>query len=687
MVTYNFSGFSLGVDYENGSLNSLVIGQKERVVEKSELFRVCLRNRKGEKFVLSSLSAEHCQKTEDGAVYGGFFEDVKVRVFLCNDNGEAQWRINVTNNTCDYFVEWVDFPLLTLPALKDNNPLGDGGKILYPYNEGAIVSDMDRRENSWFPYYEPEYPSLGAYSVFPNMVFAQMLAYLWEDVGLYIGAHDKKRGVKDINFHKTEKGVTLRFRLFCGVDFGENFVMDYPIVFAVTSGEWECCAQRYREWFEQNLPPKTVKVSKNKNLPKWYEDNPLVVTYPVRGLFDDDEMKPNRLYPYSNALPILDRIKRECDSKLLVLLMHWEGTAPWAPPYVWPPFGGEEIFNEFRNSLHKNGDLLGVYCSGFGYTLRSNLVKEYNKEAEYKDRNLEKGMCADVDGEVKLSRICTAQRVGLDICPASKEGKKLLDSAYYDLLTSGIDYAQILDQNHGGGQYFCYSRKHGHPPAPGAWMTENMQSLLSGWNDTAPNTLLGCESAAAEPFIGNLRFSDNRFELNYRIGIAVPLYAYIYHEYIRNFMGNQVSCPLRKQDDENLLYRIAYSFSSGDAMTLILSDDGLIRSRWGEFLPDHVVDQEKVFKLIKNLTAFYKNEAKSYLYNGRMIKPPKVECETVEFITDDNFTVILPAVLHSAWQSEDGNKALILVNPFDREVKCKVDGKQVEIPPLNAIKF
>jgi hypothetical protein len=122
-------------------------------------------------------------------------------------------------------------------------------------------------------------------------------------------------------------------------------------------------------------------------------------------------------------------------------------------------------------------------------------------------------------------------------------------------------------------------------------------------------------------------------------------------------------------------------------MTLVLSDDGFVRSKWGRFLPDHIIDQEKVFKLVKNLTTFYKNEAKPYLYNGRMITPPLVECENVDFLTNENLTVTLPSVLCTAWQSEDGSKAFILVNPFDCEIKCKVDNREVVIPSLNAIKL
>ena len=514
-----------------------------------------------------------------------------------------------------------------------------------------------------------------------------MLAYLWKDSGLYIGAHDPHRAVKDINIVKVAEGVTLKLRLFCGSDFGQKFKNDYPIIFSVTDSRWESAAERYRAWFETSLPKRVKKINENCELPEWYADSPLVVSYPIRGTHDMDEMFPNKLYPYTNALPILDSIKKACDARLLVLLMHWEGTAPWAPPHVWPPYGDKKNFDEFLNALHRNGDMLGVYCSGFGYTMQSNLIAEYNKESEYKERDLERGMCAGPDGKVAISNICTGQRSGYDICPASPVGRALLDEAYEPLLKSELDYVQILDQNHGGGQYFCYGRDHGHPPAPGAWMTENMQHMLSAWNDTAGKMLLGCESAASEAFIGNLLFSDNRFELNYFLGTPVPFYAYVYHEYVRNFMGNQVCCPLN-MNEESLRYRIAYSFSAGDCMTLVLTQDGDLMDQWGMKDFSRLPDKDKALRLIANLTKFYKDEASKYLYCGRMTASPAIECETVTFGRwDAPRSTTLPAILHSAWIADDGTRALILVNPSDVDATCKVDGVNVTIPALSAKKI
>ena len=393
-------------------------------------------------------------------------------------------------------------------------------------------------------------------------------------------------------------------------------------------------------------------------------------------------MTPNSFYPYTNAIDTINDIKAKTNAKILTLLMHWEGTAPWAPPYVWPPYGDLDNFNKFRRLLKDNGDLLGVYCSGFGYTLKSNLCEEYNMEETYYKDNLSNGMCASEKGEIK-SVICQIQRISYDVCPASNVGREILDSAYKPLFDANLDYVQILDQNHGGGQYLCYSKKHNHPPVPGVWMTKNMQNMLSSWNDLANNTLFGCESAAAEPFIGNLLFSDNRFELNWMIGRPVSLYSYIYHEYVKNFMGNQVCNPFHSYED-TFNYRLAYSFIAGDCMTIVLSPDGSILPNWGH-REGKTVDKDKTLAFIKTLTDFYNNEGKKYLYNAKRIPAKKIDCDTVCF---DAWAFSEkpsnPKVLTAAYTA-DNNNVQFICNPFDSETVCKVDGVTYRLKPLSII--
>ncbi|MBE6891620.1 MAG: hypothetical protein E7481_06295 [Ruminococcaceae bacterium] len=688
MEILRFADTEIAISANNGSVISLIKGTTELLATESPLFSFCIRttNALAEEFTSNSgklCNAEN-SKNKVSLSYNGFDDaaaDITVTIELEVVSESLQTSISV-HNTGSNMVEWVGVLPLILQKLR-----GEGGKlnseILYPYNEGALVDSIEMRQNSWFPSMNPEYPSHGSYPIFPNMVFAQMMAYLYEDKdgkqALYFGAHDVARGVKVIDFVSAAngEGVEIRFRYYCGVDYGEDYNAGFPFILRSVSGCWEATAEIYRSWFENNLPKRLTKISENKNLPDWYEDNPFVVSYPVRGIHDMDiPMNPNKMYPYTNALPIVDEIAKATNSRLLILLMHWEGTAPWAPPYVWPAFGDHENFDKYFEELHSRGHLLGVYCSGFGYTINSNLI-DYNCEETYNKNELESGMCAAPNGEVQISRICTGQRSGYDICPASETGREILADAYLPLLKSKIDYAQILDQNHGGGQYFCYSKNHGHAPAPGPWMTSNMQNVLGKWNDAAGKTLLGCESAAAEPFIGNLMFSDNRYELCYHIGRPIPLYAYIYHEYVRNFMGNQVCCPL-PSDTDTLRYRMGYSFSIGDCMTVVLTPDGDLMSSWGTRDFEHAPDKEKAMAFVANMTRFYREKAKQYLYNGRMIAGLPVECEMASYGHN------LPEILSSAWEA-NGKRVQILINAFDKEITCKVGAKEFTVPANDAI--
>lgn len=679
MKTYQDLYSSLTVDFEKGEVSSLLLGGKEMLQARTPLYRLRLMDEKGESTVYTSYDAKKVTETDDGAFYTGFPEDIAVRVFALNDEKTlVKWRIEVKNNTSK-LVEWVEFPNIVLKPLLKN---GGEGKVLFPYNEGALVDDLDLREASPFPYREAEYPSLGAYSMFPNMLSSQFLCYLDGGKGLYFGAHDEKRGVKSIDFTKESDGVAFRFRTFCGGNFGENYVSGFETVWASFEGAWQDGAAIYRDWFEGHLPEGLKKASETA-LPKWYDSLPLVISYPVRGVHDADIMNPNALFPYENALPLVDEIAEKTKSQLLVLLMHWEGTAPWAPPYVWPPYGGEKMFHAFADALHEKGHLLGVYCSGFGYTLKSNLVDDYDNLKEYAEKGYAAAMCKGKDGKEIRSTICTTQRDGRDVCVGSELGREILNNAYQPLFESKVDYAQILDQNHGGGQYFCYSRDHGHAPCPGEWMTEEMKKLLTGWQKMAGDKLFGCESAASEPFTPYLRFSDNRYELNWHLGEPVPLFAFLYHEYLHNFMGNQVSCGLDYKED-TMTCRMAYSFAAGDAMTIVLTPMGTLMSNWGCHDFGYAPNKENALTFAANMQKLLETEAKAFLMHGRMEKPEEYSSDNVMFHSARGREITFPAVFSSKWSLEGVSRQLF-INHTARAQTITFRGEEITVPALDAI--
>lgn len=681
MCKKNYGNLNIGVDFENGCVTFVDLAGEQLVHGKKPIFTIRLRDENAKKHIVTAFDAKKSSVTVNDAstvaVYGGFELDIEVVVTLKGTDC-AQWYIDIKNNT-DMMIEWVNFPDISFAPLEKN---GGKGKVVCTYNEGAVVDDAKLKAKSWFPHHEQEYPSKGAYWMFPNMVASQFMIYMCGDKGLYTGAHDKGRAVKGIDFWEENEGVVFQYRLFCGVNYGENFKTDYPIVWKGFEGSWHKGADIYKEWFENNLPSNVKKISENNNLPAWYEKSPFVVSYCVRGVHDMDKMDPNALFPYENALPLIDDIAKKVDSQLMVLLMHWEGTAPWAPPYVWPPYGGEEVFNSFADKLHERGHILGVYCSGFGYTLKSNLVEEYDNREAYANSNLWEAMCVSPEGEVGISDICQGQRMGYDICVASEMGREILDNAYQPLFESKVDYVQILDQNHGGGQYFCYSKQHNHPPAPGKWMTSTMRDLLDGWNERGKGKLFGCESASAEPFMGNLLFSDNRYELNWHIGEPAPVYQYIYHEYLRNFQGNQVSCPFSNVDD-TMRARMAYSFCAGDCMTIVITPFGELMANWGCHDFSKLPDKEKTLLFAKNMQTFYKNKAKKYLYNGNMIAPIPFENTYVEYEDWNGRKIPVPCIYSTAWE-KDGEKVQIFVNHTDTDIDITFNGHSLRVSATSA---
>lgn len=695
MKIFQFNEKALvGVDFERGLITDILYEKLCLTKGQAPVFAVKLRDRMGKTQIVKSTECNFVSFEDGFAKYTSSYFDAILSVK--EKNNALNFRFKVKNKT-DKLLEWVELaPFSVDKKLKDE---GGKGEIVYPYNEGCLVTNMAYRESMPFKYVEPEYPSKNTFSIFPNMVFAQFIAYGVYGKGIYLGMHDNERTTKHVDFCYCNDSIKVFMRTFCNVSYGQDYEMPFDCVMKVYEGDWYNACDIYNEWFVNNLPNGLKKIDESNDLPKWYGESPLIVAYPLRGDCDTN-VKPNGMYPYKNALPYLEEIASKTQSKVMGLLMHWEGTAPWAPPYSWPPYGGEREFSLFTEEMHSKDMLVGLYCSGMGWTIQSNVDTTYNCEQKFKQLNIKNCLCANSNGEIE-SIICTSQRKGYDMCPASEKTKEILKTEFDTICKSNVDYLQALDQNHGGNAYFCYSDKHGHPPAPGKWQQEETNKLLSAIDKNG--VLFGCESSASEPFLAQLRFSDNRFQLNYYVGTPIPIYSYLYHEYVNNFMGNQICAMLEKKDD-NFTMRVAYSFIAGDMLTVVLGKDGNMLYSWCDYIQpiEKNLDKETTLTFIKNLNSWRQNGGKNFLHLGKMIKPIKVHCGKEKFLLEDMKTYFTPdSVLTSAYEY-NGERVQFIVNynlnevnvSFDKEYDLFLDSQleksiksanNIAIAPLSAV--
>ncbi len=712
---------------EKGEINSFKNAGKEMIAEKAAgmpLFTICLIEKGGKQHRLSSSDALFsAARHVSGAVMtfykvGGYDLDVTVTVRFPKDDAKTYWSLEWRNGT-GLSVEWVDFPNILVPyQLKGN---GGDHVLFWPGLEGGLIEDLSLREKyKGTMYRETGYQTKNAWTgVYPNTVSMQFMAYYSEadEKGLYVAAHDPEGNLKAIEPHGVEDGIRIEYRLFPGTE-EEVYSMQYEMVVGAFCGDWYDAADIYRSWLDKSgmLPEK--KLLENEDIPDWYAESPVTLIYPVRGAKDTGDMEPNGMFPYMNGAKHVDALSEALGCKVMALLMHWEGTAPWAPPKVWPPYGGEAEFKKYVDYLHEKGNLIGVYASGIGWTKESTLDPSYNERAtrEYEELHIEDIACRTAAGTIEQSKIIgSAIRYSVDVCTHNEQIRDIVSEEIGHICDIGCDYAQYFDQNLGGLGCLCYSDAHGHAPVPGKWMRDDMVALYKRLQreirDKGSQMMLGCEEGAAEPFIEYLKFSDSRATSQFYYGKVVPAYGYLYHEYLNNFAGNQDGTywALNTLDNpSNLAFRIANCFISGNMISLVLTHDGQISWGWGHIMEEEgVPDREEIITLVKNLNDWRRGYGKPYLYSGRMQKPVKVlDTEVYELLRRDDTIIEYPAILHTNWEAQDGTRAQIFVNfqkeektfrlaydkectavltPDGKETKPVQPGETVTVAPLSAV--
>ncbi len=690
-VSYENSYYKLTLNKQNGAIKSIEKHGKSMIAADNAeyaLFEICFLDpaKGGEVIRANSDQAAKCEISQAEnkitiaySQFDGMDISAIVTVDVAEDSPFMNWNIEVDNNT-PYLMDYIDFPNVVVP--NDLFATGGDSRIFWPAQEGVVVEDMKVREEGIRKYRPIEHPNrLGWIGLYPSSAQMQFMAYYSAEGGLYMATHDDQFNVKGIEYCRAgENGIKMEYHLFTTGAGKGKYKLPYDMVIGTFDGDWHDAADIYRNWVESSEIPRPVKIADNKDLPDWYFESPVVVTYPVRGEHDMDDgtMPPNALYPYTNALPHLNNLSDAFDSQVMSLLMHWEGSAPWAPPYAWPPYGGTKNFDKFVKGLHDKGNYIGLYASGIGYTIRSNTDTTYNMRKEFEELGLEKIMKKAPDGDFSEVNVCArpqpgvGQRFGYDMCPTNQFVTDVVVDQVSQMVKNGnVDYIQYFDQNLGGSCYGCYDTSHGHGYGPGKWQSEAMSDLYEALmpvlkaGDRKP--LLGCEAAAAEPFMPYLLFNDNRATINFGYGTPVPAYQYVNHEYLNGFMGNQNSFEQMidmEKSPLNMMQRLALAFVSGDMFTVILRGNGDMIESWNSNWDAKIPNQEYMKSLIKNLNEWRKTDGLDYLVTGRMIKPLEFEgTSEIPMLTKPTaLRINFPSVLSSNWQSQKGQNAQFFVN-------------------------
>jgi len=692
----------------NGELTSLSCGATELALpdRPCELFAFQLRDFIGNPMLFEVGDFGDIQCRQQGNVTILDFCDCNrlpgTRVTATAESADdgIHWRICVKPGTADFAVEWIDYPRLVLKNFAD-------AQYLLPYAEGTLVANLaQREEKSSFPCRMTDYPLTGINSYYPGPAAMQFEAMYTMDAGLCVVCRDPKHYPKTIDVLPYGGGVRLLLQHFTG---GKE-ELPYEVVSTGFQGNWQDAAEIYRVWMEGNDPCLPAKL--DARMPQWLADSPVLIAYPVKGTgVDSGGLTPNEYYPYRAALPVMEKYHQLWQNPVMALLMHWEGTAPWAPPYVWPPSGGEDLLAEYIDAMHRVGNTVGLYGSGIAWTQKSMIDPNYSLSKRFADERVDQEICTGPRGET-FSRVCNnpkGQRLGYDLCAARKFTADTVVNEVAAAAKLGVDYLQYFDQNQGCSAPFCYSKHHGHPALPGAWLTEAMQNLLARAQAAAGRTVLGCENAAAEPYLEVCQLNDLRNHLAWGSGgMPVPLYPYLFHEYSAGFSGNGV-CLSEWVDVERtpffLQWALAWNFISGNLLSVVLKDGGKIHWHWNLLWSVSEPAQQPLLTLIGNLSRWRRGRAAQYLVAGRMQKTPPVSCGVRTIFLKQQTPAKVPAIEASAWE-KDNKHAVILTNYGEKSEPCRIDlaalckgslySRQketafeadsllVEVPPLDAV--
>jgi len=610
---------------------------------------------------------------------GGMELDVTMSVRASAGDRYSHWSLSLRNGA-GLAVTDVQFPFVVCPYR-----LGGGRgteALLQPFGPGVLIErprPQDLRPDC--PHTWQMRPENGAATHYPGVTMAQFLAYYNDRAGLFLSCRDTEGRIKLIM--PVHRGHGLRLGLCHVGDWprrGERS-LEYDIVLGSFAGDWYEAAELYRQW-SLKQPWAAEPLCRRRDVPAWLLDSPPHIILRIQGELDEGPAEPNEEFlPYRKAVPPLEALSRRLGAPLVPVIMSWERAGPWVYPDCFPPAGGEDSLREFTRMARERGWHVGTFCNGTRW-VTAHFWSGYDGTDYFERHGGERSVCRTHTGEPWREVWDAAWRPSYTACLGASQTRRIARRFVRTLADMGLDWIQFLDQNVGCCTFPCYAAYHDHPPLPGRWMTERMEELAGCFREVAARELertggrrhmaFSVEMPVNEYFLRHFQICDIRVippghnaaghfgSVFGALSRFVPLYHYLYHEFILMQGGFGLG-----PEPYHLPIRNAYNLVVGEIPGAVMKGDGTLlnldTANWAPW-DIEVGSNEDALAMLAAATALRRGPAAEFLVYGRMLPPAPIEGIRVMRWQHAGRDHSIPAVFHAAWQAPDGRFGLALAN-------------------------
>jgi len=547
---------------------------------------------------------------------------VTLKVYLPDDSSFSKWKIRVEMHG-NASLDRVAVPMLAGIGKLGNSAEDD--RLLVPDQNGRLFINPSEKLRHW----GQQYPS-----GFANM---QFMAYYDEQAGFYLSSLDSKGLSKGLSWDRQNKAWAawaITYQGLSGTGNAKSFETEGLL--GVFYGDWTKAASIYREWAQKQLWAEST--IRRKETPVWLTKIGIGKDY----------------YSHESAHKTLaDWVEKIKEHKgffsvpTLAMLWGWEHGGSWAAGDYFPP---QEGWQNFGTAMQRVRDLEAIpYLFIAALSLREDSTSWLSEWAE---------SAAVLDTQLHISRGRYKS-----MCLESEQWLTYLKDTIEELAKYGAGLVQ-LDGFPWGALQQCYAKGHQHGSVQGCGarpyeVAQNLINMRQQLKIDYPELALSGEGGAELylPVLDVFHSRDcwaevtDKGKVGSRLAEVVPLFHFIYHEHI--IFLDQYNLGLWRHLG-GLTY---HNLAVGRCFI------------WGEICSYNMQDwlakqgDQPVFPLLQKCAEARAGFLRDFLVFGRMLPQPETEAPLIDVESEARkFKGKVPGILSSAWLSEHGDVAVIVLN-------------------------